>query len=249
MDSLKDLAAALNGHQITDDNGDVTGDDTSAEVATQTEQTPDTDTATPEKAETEAQPTSQSDEADDNQLAEDETGEKYIPKKRFDKVYGKYKATERELETLRQQLSKGDALLQEVSKPASTTQSSQPQAGPTKADVLELRMTLKQFDPQFDENGVPQNPDYSPELDQLGYQIWKANPTLSLIDAGKQAIKFAKSVAQKQVETTQAARKVKALQSDQGITSRVQNRAPQTPDFDKMSLKEKEQYLKDNKLW
>lgn len=248
--AFDDLVAALDGRQMTDDEGQVeettsTGDTTAEEQITEAEPAPAEKPAEP------SEPAPKADEDDsENTLAEDESGKQYVPKKRFDKIYGKQKDLERKVEAY-------EALLQNMpqqepeapkAKPKTSTEPQQEQ-GPSKADFLELKMTLPQFDPKPDEYGNPTNPDYSPTLDALGYRIWKANPSMSLVEAGREAMRYAKEFSKVQTDAQTEARRVKSLSSDQGITSRVQNRTDNSAPGANASLEEMEAYLKSTGEW
>lgn len=104
-------------------------------------------------------------------------------------------------------------------------------------------MVFKEY-PQFN----PRSEEYSPELDTLAGNLRKAN-NFSVTEAAEEAIRLVKKFTSDQVKVAQEARSVKALQSDQGITSRVVNREPQQVDFDSLSLEQKEQYLRDQGMW
>lgn len=247
---LEQMAAALDGHQITDDRGNVTeGEEPSEETtAAPEEKTPVEETPTAEKpADSDEAPSQEAKSDDENELGVDDAGKRYVPEKRFKDVYGKYKATERELDALRAKATEVPAPKQSATKASKTPETQN--AVPDKADVLELKMTLPQFDPKTDENGTPTNPDYSPELDELGFRIWKSDPNLSLVDAGKMAIQYAKKLAHDTARVKEEAKLVKSIQSDQGITGRGGQRPAGTPDVDNMSDQEMEAYLKANGQW
>lgn len=239
MPGIEDLAEALNGREVTDENGEI-AEETATEVATPEEQTPVEETATPEKA-IEPEET----HSDDSQeLAEDDSGKRYVPEDRFKKVYGKAKALEREIAQLKKQQAPAKAASQIDPELAAI-------AAPKvdKADLIELKMTLPQFDPRPDEDGNPTNPDYSPELDQLGFEILKANPGITPLRAAQKALKIAKNIAKQEIGIRQEARAEKSFQSDQGITTRVVSRSASKPDIDNMSDKELEAYLRSTGQW
>lgn len=231
-----DLAAALNGHQVTDDEGQIKGEsETPAEESAPSEETTVEETAPAEKpAESPDKPTQGEEDDSKIELAADETGKRYVPEARFDKVYGKLKQAERELSSLKE---KAQA---EAPKPQETL--NQPQAD--RSALLEtelLRSTLPQFNPDSSE--------YSAELDELGAEIFRANPGITKLEAARRAITTAKKLASKVNEIKQEARTVKALQSDQGLAGRVTSRAAVEPDPDKMSVDELEGYLKEKGIW
>lgn len=239
MPDLQELAAALDGYQITDENGEI-GEETPTDKPALSEQTPVEESTAPEKAEE----SRESHPDDPEEPVEDETGKRYVPENRFKKVYGEKKALERELEKLRKS-QEGKAQPQidpELAKLAA------PKVD--KADLIELKMTLPQFDPRPDEDGNPTNPDYSSELDELGFEILKANPGITPLQAAQRALKMAKSIAKQEVLVKNEARQEKALQSDQGITTRVISRGgSQQVNPDSMSDTELEAYLRSTGQW
>jgi len=238
MPTLDDLAAALDNHQVTDDQGEIAEETTSGEPTATQEQTTVEDTAIPEKgAETEAS-TPVEDKGTENEpemveLAADETGKRYVPENRFKEVYGKMKDYERKLKHA----------------PASKPPSVIP-APLEKTDALEielLRSTLPQFNPE--------SPDYNRDIDELGFSIYegsktnKGQYTMTRLEAGRKALSMAKKITSKVAEVKSEARTVKAQQSDQGITNRVLTREGTKPDPMKMTLEEKEAWLKANGEW
>lgn len=237
-DMAQQLAAALDGHDVTNNDGDVVESDTTSEDSAPAEQTTEGDSAEVESTATNDSPAPKAEESEvESDLAQDESGKRYVPQERFDKIYGKAKATERELATLRQQLQSSNVLQNATSKPVK----GQPVHNVDKADVLELKMTLPQFNPG--------STDYSEDLDTLGFQILRANPGITPLQAGYQALDMAKKLAGKAQGVRDEARAVKSLQSDQGITSRVVSRQATKADPDKMSSRELESYMKQNGMW
>jgi hypothetical protein len=234
-DMAQQLAAALDGHDVTSEDGDVVESDTTSEESAPAEQTTEDESAEVESTATNDVPAPKAEEAEvESDLAQDESGKRYVPQERFDKIYGKQKATERELEALRQQLASNSVLNQAKTGKGQTTKID-------KADILELKMTLPQFNPGSSE--------YDEDLDTLGLQIHRANPGISPLQAGYLAIETAKKIAGKVNGVKQEARAVKSLQSDQGITSRVVSRQATKEDPDKMSASELETYMKRNGMW
>lgn len=238
MADLNDLAAALDNHQITDDQGETTGETTPLEDSATQEQTPVEDTATAEKpAETQDSTpveTKESETPEMVELAADETGKRYVPESRFKEVYGKWKEAERKAQ---------------ASKPV-TLPPIAPQKPIEKTDALEielLRSTLPQFNPD--------NPEYNQDVDELGFSLYegskdnKGRYTMTRIEAGRKALSMAKKITSKVAEIKSEARTVKTQQSDQGITNRVLNREGQKIDPNKMSLEEMETWLKANGSW
>ncbi len=246
--TMTDLAALLNGHQVTDDEGVVQEETTSAETSAPQETNLVEEAASPEKgAEPEDTGTNPESDETEPELAVDDTGKRYVPQKRFDQVYGEKKQLERELAAARTQSFQ----------PAPPTPQQPAQSMPMdKAVAIEaelLKATLPQFNPESDQ--------YDTTLDNLGFKIYQASrainptngqlePTITLVEAGRQALAQAKALTAKVAQVKAEARQVKSNQADQGITSRVSNRAPQSnepgPDA---TLEEMEAYLKANGQW
>lgn len=233
--NLDQLAAALDGHQITDDEGQGVETETTEEKPAALEaQTTD---EKPVEAEAPKAPQAEDDQAE----AEDESGKRYIPKSRFDKVYGEKKASERkiaELEQTVQTLMESGLTRQEATAQAKTEKPID------KTEVLEVEL-LKGKLPQFD----PESAEYSKDLDELGGQIYRANPGISRIEAARRALNYAKKVSTQVAEVRAEARTVKAIQSDQGITSHVTNRGSSQVDTESMSDTELENYLRQTGQW
>lgn len=235
QNAFSQVAAALNDHQVTDDQGQVADDTAVEDTATQETNTED-ETATAEKpAESSSEEPKTEEVETETQLAEDESGKRYVPEGRFKKVYGELKAKERELEAVKSQAT--------VSQP--TQQPTQP-INPDKSSQVEtelLYVALPQFNPTSDE--------YNQELDDLAVQVYLANPGITKLEAARKAITKAKNLTKDQVKIIAEARSVKSQQSDQGITSRVSNRVS---DEDKVpgadaSLEEMEAYLRKTGEW
>lgn len=237
-DMAQQLAAALDNRSMTDEEGNISETDTDDLDSAPDEQTTDDESATGENPpETEDQDANADDEVDGDQLAEDDSGKKYVPLDRFNQVYGKYKQTERELQQQREAIEKGKALLESTKK---DKPGKQPEVKVDKADILELKMALPQFNPDSDK--------YDPDLDQLGFDILRANPGITPLEAGKTAIERAKKITEKYAGAVNEARTVKAQQSDSGITSRRVSTDGKL-DPDKMSLEQMENYLKESGNW
>ena len=233
--AFSEMAAALNDHQVTDDEGKVAEETAIEETATQEINTDDESASAVKPAEPEITEPKADDEGTETQLAEDESGKRYVPEGRFKKVYGEKKALEREIESLKNQ--------SQVIKP--TNQPTQ-QVNLDKSSQLETELlyaTLPQFDPNSDQHDA--------ELDDLAVAIYQANPGITKIEAARRAIAKAKALTKDQVKIVAEARSVKTQQSDQGITSRVSNR-PSTdsgvPGAD-ASLEEMEAYLRKTGEW
>lgn len=241
VDMIAQLAAELDGHTVTDEQGNMTESETVNVEAAPVESTTEDE---PTQVETPAEPPKPAPQAEDDDEeipVEDESGKRYVPEKRFKDVYAKSKAMERELAAYRQQMEQGQALL-------NTPKGKKVEATNIpvdKADVLELKMTYPQFNPNSDQ--------YDPDLDDEGYTIWKANGgQLSIIQAAKQAMDKHQRLQQKIMKQVtgvkQEARLVKSVQSDQGITHRVISRN-QEVDIDKMDDKQLEAHLKATGQW
>lgn len=239
QDMAQQLAAALNGHEVTDEEGGVAEGETATVESAPEEKTPEDDSAEVQSTVDEPVEEAKADtDESESDLAQDESGKRYVPEKRFKEVYGKQKATERELQALRAQMASGNSVLQQA---AGKPNSKNPAPKVDKADVLELKMTLPQFNPG--------STDYSEDLDTLGFQILRANPGMTPLQAGYQALEMAKKLAGGVAGAKSEARTVKALQSDQGITNRVVSRQAAKPNVDNMSADEMEAYLKQNGMW
>lgn len=230
--AFSEMAAALNDHEITDQDGQVAEETANEDMAPQETNTVE-ETATAEKsAESTEEELKDSEVETETQLAEDETGKRYVPEGRFKDVYGKYKATQRELDSFKRQ-----ATAQPIMQPTPETSD--------KAAQLEtelLYVTLPQFDPNSDQ--------HDPDLDDLAVSIYQANPGITKIEAGRRAIAKAKALTKDQVKIVAEARTVKTQQSDQGITSRVSNRPAENAEPGAgASLEEMEAYLRKTGEW
>lgn len=245
MKNLEELAAALDSHQVTDEQGQIEEEETSQEdTATFETKTPEEDSVTAEKsAEPEDEATKALDDGDENDVediptsehAEDEAGNRYIPEKRFKDIYGKWKAAERKLqESQKAQPAQGNA-------PIASAATPQPL---DKTEALEIEMLFTKM-PEFD----PESESYSPDLDRLGAKLLAANPGYTRLQAAREAKALASKFASATANEVAQARAVKASQADQGITNRVVSRQASTPDPDNMTLEEKEAYLKSIGQW
>lgn len=244
---MEELAAALNGREVTDDEGEVSEERETFEdeSATSEQETLEEESATGEnQVDSSETDTRSEDDDDEEELAEDESGKKYIPEKRFKSVYAKLKDAERQLEEERQQKQRGQEILEQVSFKGKGKQAKPVEKTPAelKVEALELKMELPQFDPNKPEV-------YDKNLDDLGFEIYRANPGMTLVQAGRKAIEMASKLAQREQEVKQSAKQVKRQQSDQGITTRVTSRQSTQTNPSKMSLEEMEQYLKETGAW
>ena len=240
MSNLDELAAAMD-RQITDDQGQAIADDTASEESAPQEQTTVEEDATAEKSadandSTPVETKESENEPEMVELASDETGKRYVPESRFKEVYARMKAAERGQSEKTPEVIKPYAPIQ--AKPVN------------RQDTLEselLRSTMPQFNADSDQ--------YDRDLDELGYKIWQAskdatgNHTITQLEAGREAINMAKKITSKVADVKLEAKSVKVSQSDQGITNRVLNREGAQLDPEKMTLAEKEEWLKANDLW
>lgn len=254
MDNMSKLAAALNGHEVTDDEGNVV-EETTTETPALEEKTTDHVEETTSEETVETSPTQNREDKTEStdEVAQDESGERYVPEKRFKDVYGKMKAHEREAaqakrerDELKTKISTGQQILE-------TTVPTQKMKAPEKADLIEielLKTTMPEFDPMIDPvTGLPTNPKYSRELDELGTTILRANPGMTRMEAARRAKAMAENLGAGVNEVRREARTVKSQQSDSGITSRVINRSSTSKDPNQMSEKEMEAWLKANGQW
>jgi len=251
-DMMDQLAAALDGHEVTDTEGYVEEGETSTLDSAPEDQTLEEESATAEKSaeyENEAPQANHSDS--ENELAEDESGKRYIPENRFKDVYAKWKETERKLQEQQATLERGKQLLEQTQSAKGGKQKPvEKSTAELKVEALELKSEMPQFDPKIDPiSGEPTNPDYDPALDDLGYEIYRANPGITLLEAGRRAMRMASQLAKKEVVIKQESRAIKQLNSDQGITSRVTARIGQQKDPNSMSEKEMESFLKESGVW
>lgn len=245
MSNTDDLVAALNDHQVTDEEGALTGEQNPSEETTAQEETTVDETTTAEKPPVAEESPTQGEETEDpDQLVADETGKRYVPETRFKEIYGKAKQKEREVAARDAQIAILNAQL--LGKAPSPDAKKPEEVSPEtrKADQLETELLFQTL-PQFD----PDSKEYSEELDQLGADIYKANPGITKLEAARRAIKTAKKLTEKITQVKIEARTVKSLQSDQGITNRVTSRQAVEPDTSKMSVEELEAYLKETGQW
>ena len=244
MGNTEDLVAALNNHQVTDDEGNVQQNDTVEEESTTPEQTTVEETTTAEKPAESPEPVTQTaDDETKTELVVDEAGKRYVPAGRFDHVWGEKKAAERRAEQAEQMLE--TVLKGGGSNPQPVSQPTQDRTAWLETELL--YSTLPQFNPNSDQHDAV--------LDQMGGEIYIAskdvngNPTITKLEAGRRAIERAKQLAGTISKVQAEARTVKSLQSDQGITNRVTSRDATKVDTDKMGPKEFEAYLKETGQW
>ncbi len=217
---------------LTNEDGQPNTEEPTSEPISQVEEKqpvePETPAEKPQDKAEEAEP-------ENANLVEDEAGKRYVPEDRFKQVYGKMRALERQVQ-------------QQPVQPVDLPRAPLPKAI-AKRDPNVLRLeteVLRQTMPMFDPNNTQA---YSPELDELGLKILEANPNMSLLDAGREAIRIAQGLSRKATEARAEARTIKTIQSDSGITTNAGARQPETVDPDKMSLEEKESYLRKIGAW
>lgn len=227
------LAAAFNNHQVTDEEGQIFAEETATDESAAQETNTEEETVTAEKSEEgiatepkkEAKTTENAEEAE---LAEDESGKRYVPEKKFKKTYAEKKQLERELQELKTRLQ--------------TTEVTQTQSVVSPDVETELLyVAMPQFNPNSDQ--------YNKKLDDLGGAMFRANPGITKVEAARRALRIASELTSDQARIVSEARTIKAQQSDQGITSRVVSRSTQAVDPERMTLQEKEAYLKANGQW
>lgn len=233
-DNAQALKDALEGHQITDETGQMAEEKTDQEIVPPQE--------TPVE-ESEKKPEQETEETDP-EVAEDESGKKYVPEGRFKEVYAKYKELERKLASDKQ--------------PQAPTQQAESPTMPGMADVNTDRAAMLETEflhqtlPQFN----PNSGDYSPVLDEMGAEIYKSSfrfdpktgvltPGITKLEAGRRAIERARKLAGLEGKIKQEARQVKSDQADSGITTVTRKVGEKEP----QSLEEMEAYLKKHNAW
>lgn len=242
-DMMDQLAATLNNRELTDETGEIPeeGETFEDDTASSETTTPDEDSDTGENPEDDFDSDPQSDDDDsESNLAEDDSGKRYVPEKRFKDVYSKMKEYERAIKEREDLAAQGEYLLEQSQKSKSKPRGSA-EVKVDKADILELKMTLPQFNPA--------NQEYDPTLDTMGLQILKANPGITPLEAGKAALEMARKISSSRVQAKTEARTAKAQQSDQGITARVKSRQASEPNVDQMSDLEIEAVLRQSGQW
>jgi len=227
QDNLDELKDAFDGHEVTNDYGQLTETTDSEEVPSE-EETPVTESEDTEQETAETNP----------EVAEDEDGKKYVPEGRFKEVYAKYKELERKF--------KESPTPAPVAPPMSSSI-------PDRASLLETEL-LHQTLPQFNPNS-PDYSEVLDEMGSEIYQssfrfdprTQTVMPTITKLDAARRAIERAKKLNDSRARNKEEVRIVKSQQSDSGFTSASKKVAEKN--LDDMSLEEKEAYLKANGLW
>lgn len=220
MATIDELAAALNNHQVTDDDGQIVSESAPEQV---------------DNLESESEVENEEDVApklpdQDPDEAEDEQGRKYVPLKRLDKVWRQKKDLERELAALRQTVS---------------TETPKAPVALDRTQALEMEILFDKH-PEFD----PTDSRYSVELDTLAGRLVKANPSLSPLQAAREAKQFAKQIGDKRAGIQSESIMVKRTVSDNGMVGRPQ-KVSSTPDIDiaTASAEDMERYLKQTGNW
>jgi len=221
----KDLAAALNEREITDADGNITEENTFEEESATYEQETPVDNSDEVESPEEVVPTQSATTDNANDYAEDETGKKYIPKERFDQIYGRYKALERE-----------------VQKPRKETSSKV--KGPDKIESIEMELLYEKY-PEFD----PYSNSYDKNLDRLGGLAIKADPSMTRLEAARRAKEMARELATRGQEERARTLDVKRVQSEGGMTHSGLTRQSPSADPSKMSEAEMEVFLKQSGQW
>jgi len=240
QDNINDLKDAFNDHSITGEDGQLTETTDSEEVPSE-EETAITESEEVPEGEPEKKPEQETAETEPEE-AEDEDGKKYVPKRRFDEVYAKWKEAERAKASVKKDV-------------ASPQIAQQPMSGINTSTTAMLETELlNQTLPQFN----PNSPEYSQVLDEMGAEIYQSShrydsitgqilPTITKLEAARRAIDRAKKLGGFQEQARNEARIVKTQQSDSGITSSSKKVADKNPAD--MSLEEKEAYLKKIGQW
>lgn len=239
---IDDLAAALDQHQVTNDEGQV--DETSEGTLAEDSATTEEKTSEGESeqvgttADTQTEETQTSESESENAIAEDDSGRKWIPKDRFEKVYGRMKQSERELEAMR--------ALRGNPQVTADSQAKAPRTVKVDPVLLELE-TERIFEkfPQFD----PNSSDYSESLDQTAADIFKANAgNITRLQAAREALSRASKMTAGVREVRLSNSSIKSQYADGGIATRTSTKAPAF-DADTASLEETEKYLRANGGW
>lgn len=223
---VSDMAAMLNGHEITDDGGNLTEETESAPEETVTEEIveeqPVEETTKAPEVPTQKAP------VDDDLVEDESTGKKYVPEKRFTEVYAKMKELERKLQVT----------------PGVIPQPVRPSVPLDRADALETELLYSTM-PEFDPNST----NYDRRLDELAFQYYRPEQGVTKIAAARKAKDFIRQLSQSQDIVKKEARTVKIAQSEGSIAKRSQAKDIKEADPSRMSLTDKEEYLKAQGLW
>lgn len=239
-DNMRDLAAAFDNHQITDDEGQIAEDETSFQDSALDEGNAEEEVTQGENpTEPEESETNTEDDGEDEEHVTDETGKAYVPKKAFDKNYAKRKEAERRAAELEAELS---ALRQQ--KPSSK----RPTPIADKSEALENELLFTKM-PEFD----PYSDKYNPTLDEQAafvynsYRDDKGRPTITKLQAAREAKRIAEELTRPLASSKAEVRQVK-MQSE-GAFSQAAKKVDTTPKPEEMSLDDMEKYLKSQGAW
>lgn len=236
MSALQD---ALNGHSITDENGQLAEETPTEEIIQPELETAEESEEKVEETQLNPQESArETEETNEPEVAEDDKGRKYIPEDRFKKVYAQLKEAERRLR------NKSEPQERVV------TQAS-PKMPIDTAASLETELLMAQL-PQFNQ----ESPEYNPVLDEMGAEIYRANfavdkkgnqfPTITKLQAARMALDRAKKLSGAIQQVRSDNRAIKVQQSDSGMASTT--RSTEKP-VNKMSLEEMEAHLKKTGQW
>jgi len=237
MSITDELAAALDGHDVTDEEGNISEEETfDSESAPEEQETTEEHDATVESpVEEELEDTQSNNDTNTNDVAEDESGRKYVPQDRFNEIYGNQKRLERENEELR---SRNQSAMSSTSKKSN----SKPD---TKADALEMELLYQKY-PEFD----PSSGQYSNTLDNLGYKELKADSSITKLEAARRAITTARNLTNAIASERGKVINVKRQQAEGGMTGSSATRVrAESVNPDSMSTDEMEKYLKQSGNW
>lgn len=236
--NLQDLAAALNGHQLTDEHGDIVGEEeTSNEESATHEENSTEDTTEAEKPIEESDESTQDfEESEEDQHVDEQT----VPYERFAEVYGELKKTQRELGQRQEQESLEEYPSFEEYIPS--------QQGLDKATALENEL-LYQTMPEFN----PQSERYSKEMDSIAGSIYISyGGQITKLEAARRAKAQIGSLLNKQTSVRERAKTVKRAETEAPVVkTRSSTRRARTPEVnpDQMSVAEKEAWLRENGMW
>lgn len=237
MTDTQDVDSTAFTMSLTDEDGKPMEEETTSQPTSPVEEKQSEEPETPAEKPQE-KPTEESEEPENANLVEDETGKRYVPEDRFKQVYGKMRAYERQLKQAPPVQAQPEAEHSAAPLPKALAKRD---PSVLRLETEMLRTTMPMFDPN--------SPEYSPELDELGMKVFEANPKMSLLDAGREAVRIAQGLSRKAAEVRAETRTIKAVQSDSGITGNTAARREAPIDPSKMSLEEMEAYLKKSGQW
>ena len=233
-EQLKELESAMNNRQITDEEGNLIDREeieTSQDESDTSEENVSDDTSEEGEDNTttdEDEGTQDSGETVETQRTDVNNG-KTVPIDRFNDIYGKYKAMQRELEASKQ----------------GSIPAIKPQLN--KADALETEMLMDKY-PEFD----PSSDRYDQTLDSMAFDIFQSNggPNggITKLESARLALDRAKKLGVARAAVQSQARAIKVAQAG-GSVSRTSRKVDTSPKVSEMSLEEKERILKEQGLW